>query len=258
MGIPLEDVETRGKKALHVFAIGNDEFWAYEQCTKRMQQALSLIDARLEMVRDLTTAESVLKGDSGAARVVLLVLPGPVPKRRTLLPWDDFFKRGGVLIICGQFASLVRSDDADHFFATKLKLPWKIGNHFRTTDVASPAARQILSLTSGIPDSFSNKAVRLANVASGDRLYVPGPSSRLESSSLRDRSVDTEEPSVALTARDAGNVAYIGDVNDEAGSAVVVKCMCEWALGLSPGVERGPGGSGGPVSLSSSRCIPPC
>lgn len=236
MGIKLEDVESRGKKVLHVFAIGDDDFWAYEQCTKKLQEALALIDARLELIRDLKTAEEVLKGEAGAARVVLLVLPGPVPKRRTALPWDDFFKRGGVLIICGQFASCVRPDDANSFFATKLKLPWKFGEYFRTTDVITQAARQLLP-DANIPVSFSNKAVRLANVASRDRVYAPGPASRLESLVFGDGPVNAEQPSVALTARDAGHVAYIGDVNDEAESAIVAGSLCEWALS-----RRGGGG----------------
>lgn len=211
---------TETSNTVYVFGICS-EFELYQAVCKNLQGVLNQ-NFRVEVVTKKDTATRLLKDSS--TKLILAVTPGLAMSKQSL-PIKEFLNSGGTLIFCGMFSSTIGPLDANKFFK-KLGLPWKFGDYCRTTDHITPIAASL----GGFPESYSNKATRLENVAPSDRLYTPTADSRVQSFVFAAEPVETREAAVAFGKCGGGYVGYIGDVNDEVESALVVKRLCEWAL----------------------------
>lgn len=77
------------------------------------------------------------------------------------------------------------------------------------------------------------KSVSLSNVAPAERLYSSAPQSKTQSMVpvMAGEPTDAEQAPVVLgKVGERGHFAWVGDVNDEEETAVVVQKLCEWAL----------------------------
>ena len=82
---------------------------------------------------------------------------------------------------------------------------------------------------SSLPNSYSQKAVFLTNVASDDCVYRPSSDSVTQSLVFPPEPSNPNEAAVAFTKVGEGWLGYIGDVNNEQGSRAVILSMLELA-----------------------------
>lgn len=123
----------------------------------------------------------------------------------------------------GNFSSTIRPNDLDKFFRGA-GLPWTHAEYLRTT-VHRNGSRET-SLTC-LPSSYSQKAIFLANVSVEDAWYLPNDASRTESLVFHSEWIySLPQTPIALTGIGRGKLGYVGDVNRENGSDVVVLAMC--------------------------------
>ena len=88
---------------------------------------------------------------------------------------------------------------------------------------------------SSLPNSYSQKAVFLAHVASGDSVYRPSSESVTQSAVFPPGPSDPNQTAVAFTKIGGGWLGYLGDVNNEEGSQAVIHSMLELAAKRSEG-----------------------
>ena len=88
---------------------------------------------------------------------------------------------------------------------------------------------------SSLPNSYSQKAVFLAHVARDDSVYLPSSDSVTQSLVFPPSPANQNEAAVAFTKVGEGWLGYIGDVNNEQGSQVVIHSMLELAAKHSEG-----------------------
>lgn len=95
-----------------------------------------------------------------------------------------------------------------------------------TQSISIYIARTIGS-TAGLVPRYSQKAVYLKNVARADAMYLPAPSSRIQSMVFAWDPVDDLTQTPAAFGR-CGNglLGFVGDVNAETGTDKVVLAMC--------------------------------
>jgi len=200
----------------------DDDVYLMSKCSRRLFKKLRS-EFRLEQVKDLTRATSVLNDPS--TKIVLAVTPWAATTKAQL-PLKRFIERGGTLFCCAQFSNCITPPDANAFFK-KMGFSWKFGSYCRTDDYLTPVGAAFLSRFLNLPGIYSNKATRLANVDPTDRIYAPTEESRVQSHVFAADPVNTEETSVVLGDCGDGFLGYIGDVNDEVESAIVVTAICK-------------------------------
>lgn len=82
-------------------------------------------------------------------------------------------------------------------------------------------------LAANLLPQYSQKAVFIKNVASSDAWYVTNEASVVESLVFAPVSTHhTGETPVAIAGVGRGKLGYVGDINAEAGSDMVVLAMC--------------------------------
>jgi hypothetical protein len=141
--------------------------------------------------------------------------------REVLKQVAKYVKDGGLAIVAGYwFANNVSFDysgDPKPFFGA-FDLPWEAGFGHKYSlwklneDCSIPAGAEI----SGMPDHFGMTAMTLKNVSPNERIYVPHGQARLEFPA------DDTEAAVAGTHVGNGYFVYIGDLNWEFGSELIL------------------------------------
>ncbi|GAD98452.1 hypothetical protein MGYG_05903 [Paecilomyces variotii No. 5] len=142
-----------------------------------------------------------------------------------------YVRSGGVLVFCCLFSSFVNGPTFNQFMRSKLNFPWEFGDYHRTTVYLNQ--RAVFSSTANreitrerLPQAYSQKAVHLKNVDNALALYLPAPSSVIESPVFAPAPVPSEQTPVAFRNLGQGTVGYIGDVNGEQESDEVILAMC--------------------------------
>ncbi|KAL8276716.1 hypothetical protein RQP46_010895 [Phenoliferia psychrophenolica] len=139
-----------------------------------------------------------------------------------------YVERGGTIVLGGSLQSCINPSNLDALFRD-LKLSWKMGPYHRTTHAVIPTHPVLPTLTGGVslPSSYSMKAVMLKDVPEDEVLYRPADGARHESLAMQlspggGGKVDAKEVPIAMGQVGEGWIAWIGDVNAEAGTTQVV------------------------------------
>jgi hypothetical protein len=125
----------------------------------------------------------------------------------------------------GQFSSYSTFENITSIFEMA-GLPWRVGSYQRTTVIFN---RQAINgnLTEPLPASYSQKALFLKNVDRSATLYHSGENSVLESYVLPPEKIEKiDEVAVVWSSLGEGKLGYLGDVNAEKGSTIVILAMC--------------------------------
>ena len=80
---------------------------------------------------------------------------------------------------------------------------------------------------SSLPNSYSQKALFLAHVATDDAVYRPSSESVIQSAVFSPGPSDPNQTAVAFAQIEEGWLGYLGDVNNEQGSQDVIHAMLE-------------------------------
>jgi hypothetical protein len=136
----------------------------------------------------------------------------------------SYVQSGGTLIFMGVFSGFTRPSDYALLFS-KFDLPWASGDYTRHVCLFNP--EMTLLDISGMASSYSQKALHVKDVQRSDAVYLPSHESEAGSAVFPPRSVDnrTQAPA-AFTRVGAGNVGYVGDVNNESDTGTVIMRMC--------------------------------
>jgi len=138
---------------------------------------------------------------------------------------------GGILVFASQFAGFSRVDHFDVLMG-KLGVPWRYGTYVRTT-VALNAASELARSTSGMPARFSIKAVHLKGVRREHCVYLPAEGARVQSHVFpADLITERDQTPVAFMPLSQGLLGFIGDVNSQEESGIILRHMC-CAVGTS-------------------------
>lgn len=137
----------------------------------------------------------------------------------------QFVARGGTLIFCCHFPSLVHDLDATKLFSS-FGLYWRTGDYHRTEHTINRAARRVNAAT--LTPRYSPEARHLRDVDAADAIYLPTAAAYIQSrvcppSPIEDRS----QTPAALTRIGMGKLGYLGDVHGEDGPMeTVLLTMC--------------------------------
>ncbi|KAI1385459.1 uncharacterized protein F4822DRAFT_345036 [Hypoxylon trugodes] len=215
--------------------------------TKATQPTILLISLLLELWFDemyaplLTTLGSkasvkrVKKGPSAIRLLTetprpsaVLITDAAPSKEEHSDVWDailQYVRQGGTAVIMGQFSSFVKPPSMEPFFS-KAGLPWKNGPYYRTTFKINRGATGD-NIAAHLPESYSQKALFVKDVALADSWYVTDDNSVIESHVFAPENAHTPgETPVAFASVGEGKLGYVGDVNSEVGSTRVVLAMC--------------------------------
>lgn len=136
----------------------------------------------------------------------------------------SYVRNGGTIVFGCMFSSFISPNRQTRFFQRKFGFPWETGSYHRTTvhlnQNMSKVDKDLL------PATYSQKAVFLKHVHPDDAMYRPDSESVLESLVFSPDPVDTSKTPVAFKTLGQGRVGYIGDVNAEDGSDMVILAMC--------------------------------
>jgi hypothetical protein len=125
----------------------------------------------------------------------------------------------------GHFPAFVRPLDIKPFFA-KAGLPWEAASYHRTTLSLNQAVVKGRA-ASELPEQYSQKALAVKNVAPGDVWYHTTTDLVMESRVFSPTSVHSLNESPAVLAKvGSGKLGYVGDVNAEEESNLVILAMC--------------------------------
>ncbi|KAJ5215712.1 uncharacterized protein N7498_002119 [Penicillium cinerascens] len=141
---------------------------------------------------------------------------GALSKPKYASLWDavlEYARNGGTC----------QPPDIKSFFA-KAGLPWEMAGYHRTT-VSLNRQGIPRDVTLALQPSYSQKAIFLKGVDPSLSWYNPTSDSTTQSMVFDPESVDTTTCPVAMANVGEGKLGYVGDVNGEQGSTLVVLAM---------------------------------
>jgi hypothetical protein len=119
----------------------------------------------------------------------------------------------------------------DHLTSTftLFDLPWRNGDYHRTTfNVTASWKKEIPSLSS--KSSYCVKAQHLADVKFEHCVYIANESSRVQSHVFAPSKVDLNQTPLAFARVGYGYLGYIGDVNTETMTTLIIIDLVNWKL----------------------------
>jgi hypothetical protein len=140
--------------------------------------------------------------------------------------WDavlQYARNGGTVICMGWFSSSVAFPDFKTFFA-KAGLPWE-GSSYVRCNTSLNRDHIPRNLDVSLEPIYSQKAVSLKGVDPSSAWYNPTSGSTTQSMVFAPEAVDITNCPVAMASVGQGKLGYVGDVNGERGSTLVVLAM---------------------------------
>ncbi|KAL8981037.1 MAG: hypothetical protein Q9177_005699 [Variospora cf. flavescens] len=184
--------------------------------------------ASTQEATSMESAQSLLSTQSFMA--VLVVDGGSSVKEHNALQKQlvSYATVGGTVIFCCLFASFIRPPDMSQLWKN-FNEPWKSGDYHRSTFYLSQKMKNVFGSqrAKNLPSEYSMKALHLANVPVGSRVYVPLEQSRTESRVFPPDAVDSSQTPAAFHKYGSGWLGYIGDVNNEDGSQALLMAMLD-------------------------------
>ena len=129
-----------------------------------------------------------------------------------------YIRQGGTLVAMGHFSSFTPPLDMNRFFA-KAGLVWEAGSYDRTRLSLNRAAVEGV-MASKLPSKYSQKALAVKHAAPGEVWY------RITANSSPTNAYSLYESPITLAKVGNGKLGYVGDVNAEEESNLVILAMC--------------------------------
>ena len=218
-------METPTKPEIFVFSLGDAQQQSLlREVHGRLMDAL----AAKSNLRQATNAQDALGllTQNGQPNGVFVTDPDIAVSKNHAVSEQlkDYVHNGGTLVLGGLFSAQIRPNDLGKYMREKWDLPWEAGSYHRTTLFLND---QVVNRpSSGLPSSYSQKAVFLKNVDPDTAWYVATDRSVPESLiPMPGRGIDLLETSVAFVRIGNGSLGYVGDVNAEEGTDAVVLAM---------------------------------
>ncbi|KAI4116013.1 MAG: hypothetical protein LQ345_003493 [Seirophora villosa] len=182
--------------------------------------------ASTQEATSMAIAQSLLSTQS--FKIVLVVDGGISVKKHNALQKQlaSYATVGGTVIFCCIFSGFVRPPDMSKLWKN-FNEPWASGDYHRSTFYLSQRMKNVFGSqrARSLLSEYSMKALHLANVPVGSRVYVPLEQSRTESRVFPPTAVDNSQTPAAFHKYGDGWLGYIGDVNNENGSQALLMAM---------------------------------
>jgi hypothetical protein len=125
-----------------------------------------------------------------------------------------YAKGGGTVGFGGVVSCFARPLDMHSYFSDEWGIPWETGSYHRAVFSTNESALSVegRECFSALPTSYSMKALQIQGVDQKDMVYV-------------EDDCPTESP-IVFAKYGKGNVGWIGDVNAENETTLVVKVLC--------------------------------
>ena len=189
---------------------------------------IDLLAAHATLQRTQTTDATLRVLTSPTPPHAVLLTDAALTQKKHIQTWDavlGYVRNGGTAVCMGHFTSFIKPPRFVPFFS-RAGLQWDQEEYLRTT-VCLQRGNCPDRYWGAVPERYSQKAVFLKNVDSGDVWYRTGKESVPES--LVWGSVSVRElvgAAVALARVGEGRLGYIGDVNAEVESGRVLVALC--------------------------------
>ncbi|KAK7438433.1 hypothetical protein VKT23_018046 [Stygiomarasmius scandens] len=165
--------------------------------------------------------------EPGGPTGVFVTTSGIVEHRhaKVLAKLVEYAKGGGKVVIGAHFSGHITGAKMASFWNNSWGLPWKMGSYHRATFYRNDG-HEVVKLNPSLPESFSVKTVHLDGIEPSDAVYRPTMDSRIQSLVFPSEVVtDLSEAPVVQRKVGKGYVGYIGDVNAEKPSTMLVLAM---------------------------------
>ncbi|EMD35999.1 hypothetical protein CERSUDRAFT_156746 [Gelatoporia subvermispora B] len=184
------------------------------------------------IVSEILTVRAAKRAMASSKPSAILVTDSTISKPA----YSDFLKElvaytraGGRVILGAQFSSYFQPDQGPRFFSQWGMPTWDIGSYHHTVFALNPAGIPPPLDPATLFPEYSIKAVLIRGAPRDAAVYLPSPSSRVQSNVFPNVKVTGAqlEESPALWARVGdGFLGYIGDVNGEQASIRLMIEMC--------------------------------
>lgn len=217
-------MEAPTKPEILILSLGDD--WEQSLLQNVHGHLMHALAAEFRLRHASNTQEALrLLDSSQPLKGVLVTDPGIVSSGNDAVSRKlaDYAHNGGTVVLGGAFIAQIRPSDLEEYLTRRWNLPWEVGSYHRTTLFLNEEV--VNRPRSGLPSSYSQKAVFLKNVDPDVAWYVATDRSVVESLThflLPGPGIDLLETSVAFAGVGNGWLGYVGDVNGEEGTSAVV------------------------------------
>ncbi|KAL9125669.1 MAG: hypothetical protein Q9217_005164 [Psora testacea] len=191
------------------------------------------------------TAASALRSIRQHKPAAIYILDGGVSKPKFAnfqARLAQYVREGGALIFGNLFSSFVTPPDMGKMFRS-FGFQWEFGNYHRTDFALNPAMQSMFKEASfnGLEREYSMKAVHLKGVDKDAKVYVPTPESMTQSRVFPPEYVDRSQCPAVFAKYGEGRVGYVGDVNNEEGSRLLIMAMLGIFVSFQTSRKKGVG-----------------
>ncbi|TVY43687.1 Uncharacterized protein LOCC1_G004653 [Lachnellula occidentalis] len=185
------------------------------------EETLALLRSKANIIEvtHIASAMSHLSSPQASYTAIIVTDAGILARDKVTLQQKlaEYATCGGTVIIGFHVSSFARPKDAARFFKDQWAFDWKFGNYHREMFRLNPRALQYSRYisqggTTFLPRQYSMKAVLLSGPKPEDCVYVGEMGS-------------AESPAV-LAKKGKGFLGWIGDVNTEVGTSLLLLYMC--------------------------------
>lgn len=150
------------------------------------------------------------------------------PDRASLVQESSSYVRtGGILVFMGLFSSFAQWPAITSLFST-LGLKWRSGAYTRCEFEVNPRMKHFN--TGVLPSGFSQKALHVADVSDGDAVFLEKPWEDQDSDGeyrvTKPSPTSDKQTPAAFAKVGEGRVGFVGDVNSQEETTVLLLAMC--------------------------------
>ncbi|OCH91987.1 hypothetical protein OBBRIDRAFT_833801 [Obba rivulosa] len=193
-------------------------------------------NATVTEVLSSSAAKRALASSSPSAVLVMDSAISKPAHKALLAQLVQYARTGGRVVIGAQFSNYLGLGDGRQFFSQWGLTSWDVGSYYRTTVALNPAGVPAPLDAKSLFPEYSMKALYIKGATPGDAVYLPTPSSHVESmvfANVRLTESEQEESPAVFTRVGDGYLGYVGDVNGEQPSIRLLIEMC--GVKIKPG-----------------------
>lgn len=140
----------------------------------------------------------------------------------------SYVRSGGVVVVGIQFPSFVTMGPFNRFFGEEgFGLSWRHGSFHRSEFQFNPACTLATDMAPGsFPAPYNMKALHVQNAPLHEKIYVPVAKAVTQFHFLDPEPVDQAQAAVVGSKVGDGHVFYVGDVNLEESSRMIILRLC--------------------------------
>lgn len=212
-----------------VLIIHSDGFSSYHGIYDQLHRQITSLYTANEV---RCNAEARLALDATPKPKAVLLVDGCISDQKyskTMKKVITYAKNGGTVITCMNFTNFLTPSRFEEIFNEDFGLSWELGDYTRQTAVLNAMFNDTFSKP--LVPSYSMKALHISKASQHCRVYAYPKGSEALTEMYH------QSPVVLERYTETGFIGWVGDVNNEHGSQVVILSMLGESI-FSSGVSR--------------------